>query len=280
MRKRLAGEIDELVKRETEKVERLKHKLSTVPVRNPSSLLGEEMARARDSVKQMRRLLSERDLAEAKSEAERAAGSLDRAGEHLQDLEAHRPKRAGGQGEPEQERDKNTQAVAEARALAQEIADDLAKALPRPSETMTPQEREAARAQAERQAAIGRRTDDVAAEAARKLGKLPGMDKAESELRGASSRMQQAGELLRKAETRGAATAERDAAERLSKLRDSMQERSMGSGRQHRDPVRIPGSDESSAPRAWRQELLDAMKEKAPERYRDEVRRYYEELVK
>jgi hypothetical protein len=85
---------------------------------------------------------------------------------------------------------------------------------------------------------------------------------------------------LRKAETRGAATAERDAAERLSKLRDSMQERSMGSGRQHRDPVRIPGSEESSAPRAWRQELLDAMKEKAPERYRDEVRRYYEELVK
>ena len=49
---------------------------------------------------------------------------------------------------------------------------------------------------------------------------------------------------------------------------------------QRRDPVRIPGADESTAPRAWRQELLDAMKEKAPERFRDEVRRYYEELVK
>jgi hypothetical protein len=59
-----------------------------------------------------------------------------------------------------------------------------------------------------------------------------------------------------------------------------MQERTMGSAEKHRDPVRIPGADESSAPRAWRQELLDAMKEKAPERYRDEVRRYYEELVK
>ena len=39
-------------------------------------------------------------------------------------------------------------------------------------------------------------------------------------------------------------------------------------------------ADDSAAPRAWRQELLDAMKEKAPERFRDEVRRYYEELVK
>jgi hypothetical protein len=63
-------------------------------------------------------------------------------------------------------------------------------------------------------------------------------------------------------------------------MMDSMQERSMGGAEQHRDPVRIPGADESSAPRAWRQELLDAMKERAPERYRDEVRRYYEELVK
>src|SRR6185503_14926068 len=128
--------------------------------------------------------------------------------------------------------------------------------------------------------AIGRRTDDVAGEAARRLGKLPGMDKAESELKGAAARMRQAGELLRRDQSRAAATAERDAAERLAKLRDSMQERSMGTGRQRHDPVRIPGSDESSAPRAWRQELLDAMKEKAPERYRDEVRRYYEELVK
>ena len=28
------------------------------------------------------------------------------------------------------------------------------------------------------------------------------------------------------------------------------------------------------------QELLDAMREKAPERFREEVRKYYEELVK
>jgi len=92
--------------------------------------------------------------------------------------------------------------------------------------------------------------------------------------------MRQAAEMLKKSESKQAGTAERDAADRLAKLRDSLQERSMGSSKQHHDPVRIPGADESSAPRAWRQELLDAMKEKAPERFRDEVRRYYEELVK
>ena len=95
---------------------------------------------------------------------------------------------------------------------------------------MTPQDREAARAQAERQSAIGKRTDDVAGEAARKLGGMPGMEKAESELKGASARMRQAGESLRRDDSKGAATAERDAADRLAKLRDSMQDRQMGSG--------------------------------------------------
>ncbi|MEA2698104.1 MAG: hypothetical protein QOI66_2375, partial [Myxococcales bacterium] len=131
-----------------------------------------------------------------------------------------------------------------------------------------------------RQGTIGNRTDETADEVAKKLGKLPGLEKAEGELKGASTRMRQASELLRKSETKQAAGAERDAADRLAKLRDSMQERSMGGSKQQHDPVRIPGADESTAPRAWRQELMDAMKEKAPERYRDDVRRYYEELVR
>jgi hypothetical protein len=277
VQKRLKGELDEFLKREGEKVEKLKQKLNSVPSKDPESALSEEIGRARESAKQIRRLLSERDLAEAKGEAERAAGSLDRATDHISEMAEVRR----GQRPPtEAERDKGAEAVGESRALAQEIADDLAKILPRPSETMTPQEREAARNQAERQGAIGRRTEEIAGEASRRLGKMPGMEKAESELRGAANRMKQAADMLKRDQSKGAATAERDAADRLAKLRDSMQERSMGAGRQHRDPVRIPGSDESSAPRAWRQELLDAMKEKAPERFRDEVRRYYEELVK
>jgi hypothetical protein len=275
--RRLKGQMEEFLKKEGEKVDRLKQRLASVPTGDRESALSEEVNRARDSTKQLRRLLAERDLAEAKGEAERAGNSLERAVDHIDEMAAarrgHRPA-----GDPE--RDKTGEALGEARAIAQEISDDLAKVMPRPSETMTPQEREAARAQAEKQGAIGRRTDDVADEAARRLGKLPGMEKAENELRGAATRMRQAGEALKRDETKGAATAERDAADRLAKLRDSMQERQMGGGRQSREPVRIPGADESAAPRAWRQELLDAMKEKAPDRFRDDVRRYYEELVR
>jgi hypothetical protein len=277
LQKRLKGQLEELMKREGDKIDRLKQRLAGVPTGNPESALSEEIERARESATQMRRLLSERDVAEAKSEAERAESSLERAGEHLDEMaEARR----GRHGAGEAEHDKRAEAVGEARGLAQEIADDLAKLMPKGSDTLTPEQREAARAQAEKQSAIGKRTDELAEEAARRLGKMPGMEKAASDLKGAGARMREAGDSLRRDESKPAATAERDAADRLAKLRDGMQERTMGSAEKHRDPVRIPGADESSAPRAWRQELLDAMKEKAPERYRDEVRRYYEELVK
>src|SRR4029077_16644395 len=94
-------------------------------------------------------------------------------------------------GGAEAERDKRAEAVGEARGLAQEIADDLGKLMPKPSDTLSPAEREAARGQAEKQAAIGKRTDELAEEAARRLGKMPGMEKAASDLKGASARMRE-----------------------------------------------------------------------------------------
>jgi hypothetical protein len=281
--KRLQGQLEDFLKREGEKIDKLKQRLASVPTGDPESALAEDVERARDSAKQMMRLLSERDLAEAKGEAERAANNLDRAADHLQEAAGQPPdggKRGNKRKGADAEREKSAEAVGEARGLAQEIADDLEKLLPRPQETMSPADREQARQQSEKQGAIGDRTDETADEAARKLGKTPGLEKAQGELKSAASRMRQAAEMLKRSESKGAASAERDAADRLSKLRDSMQERSMGSSRPKHDPVRIPGADESAAPRAWRQELMDAMKEKAPERFRDEVRRYYEELVK
>jgi hypothetical protein len=279
--KRLKGQLDEFLKRENDKIERLRSRLAGVQTGDPESALAEEIERARDSAKQMKRLFAERDLSEAKGEAERAASSLDRAGEHMGDgAEEGGGAGSGNRKRKSRARPADIEAVNEARATAQEIADDLAKILPRASEMMTPEEREQARAQAERQNAIGNRTDETAAEAARRLGKMPGLEKAEADLKGAGTRMRQAAEMLKKSESKPAAGAERDAADRLAKLRDSLQERTMGSGKQQHDPVRIPGADESTAPRAWRQELMDAMKEKAPERFRDEVRRYYEELVR
>ena len=144
---------------------------------------------------------------------------------------------------------------------------------------MSPADREQARQQSEKQGAIGERTDETAGEAARRLGKMPGLEKAEGELKGAANRMRQAADMLKRAIPRAPPwpSATRPIACRSCAIR--CRSARWAAAAKH-DPVRIPGADESTAPRAWRQELMDAMKEKAPERFRDEVRRYYEELVK
>jgi len=275
--KRVRGQMAEWLRKENEKVDRLRQRLGQIKTGDPENALSEEVERARESTRQLKRLFAERDLAEAKDEADRAAASLDRATERLDQSGGLRRK----QGKPgEAARADATADLGEARALTKEIGDDVRALLPKPEETLSPEERERAQTQASRQGEIGDRTTDTGKEAGKRLGKLPGLENAEEDLRGAAEQMRQAAEHLRKSEAKQAGAAERNAAERLAKLRDAMQERSMGGTRNQRDPVRIPGADESSAPRAWRQELLDAMKEKAPEHFRDDVRRYYEELVR
>jgi hypothetical protein len=54
-----------------------------------------------------------------------------------------------------------------------------------------------------------------------------------------------------------------------------------GDGRDpSREKVAIPGAEAHKVPEEFRKDLLDAMKQGAPERYKGEVQRYYEELVK
>jgi hypothetical protein len=47
-----------------------------------------------------------------------------------------------------------------------------------------------------------------------------------------------------------------------------------------RQKVEVPDADPNGAPREFRKDLLDAMKQGTPERYRDQVKQFYEELVK
>lgn len=54
-----------------------------------------------------------------------------------------------------------------------------------------------------------------------------------------------------------------------------------GEGQQSsREKVEIPDEDQFQAPKEFRRDLLEAMKQGAPDRYREQVKRYYEELVK
>ena len=76
--KEMAAEMDKFVAETREKLETLRSRLGTPTPRELGEDGDDELKRAQESAKQMRRLLPEREWGEAKKEAERAVSSLRR----------------------------------------------------------------------------------------------------------------------------------------------------------------------------------------------------------
>jgi hypothetical protein len=108
----------------------------------------------------------------------------------------------------------------------------------------------------------------------------PGAAQAAAALEEIAGQMRQAGQDLHEGAAHEGAGRASQVAERLAELRRNLGRRQQSAGSGTREPVRIPDAEAYRAPREWRQELMEAMREKAPEKFRDEVRRYYEELVR
>jgi len=270
--KRLGAQLDAFLAKAKQSLDGVQRRIAGAPPHEAGSALGADLEKARDNVRQMRRQLPAKEWAEARKEGERLAAGLRRVQGTLAERSAGKPMSSSMEGYSQQ--------INEAGALAQDLAADLAKLVPRGDEALTPAQREQARGMGERQESIGERTERLAQELDKRQNQVPGADMAASELGGIAGQMRQASKDLRQgAAVEGAGRAQ-EAADRLAKLRESMGQRPMGSARSTREPVRIPGADEYRAPREWREELMEAMREQAPDKFRDEVRRYYEELVR
>ena len=268
---RLGAQLDAFLAKAKQSLDGVQRRIAGAPPREAGTL-GADLERARDNVRQLRRQLPAKEWAEARKESERLAAGLRRVQGTLGERSAGKPMSSSLEGYSEQ--------INEAGALAQDLASDLAKLAPRSEEALSPAQRERARGMGERQESIGERTERLAQELDKRQNQVPGADMASSELGGIASQMRQASKDLRQGATVEGAGRTQEAADRLAKLRESMGQRPMGSARSTRDPVRIPGADEYRAPREWREELMEAMREQAPDKFRDEVRRYYEELVR
>lgn len=133
----------------------------------------------------------------------------------------------------------------------------------------------------QRQGSLSERATELAKKAKERGGRVPGLEKSEDELKKIGEDMQQAGDQMKEGAMKEGGNRAREIAERIARLRDSMGQKGQSSGRgNRREPVRIPGAGENQAPREWREELMEAMREKAIDRYSEETRRYYRELVK
>jgi len=117
---------------------------------------------------------------------------------------------------------------------------------------------------------------------------IPGLrDKLKPDLDKARKNMDSAAKELGKGRGKAARERQNEAQEQLDKamqsLEQTLKEQRGKAGEQPgvndpREKVGIPGED--AVPREFRKELLEKMKERAPEKYKKRIDRYYKELVK
>jgi soluble cytochrome b562 len=299
--RRVAGEADDLLDRYKEKaaeaakntqnpqrekakktLEKLKKEVGEIPREGLTPFSQEELDALKKRLDDVDRMLNEGDLAEAQSMAKQAQDGLRLIGADIEDDLA---------GEhPWSPRTWDAQdKVGKSQPLAKELVDDLKAATPRPEALMGADDRQKMNEMRRRQQQLLRRAQELVQKAKKGARDLPGQagEAAQKGLGEAGEKMGRASERFGAPDPLGARDEAQGAADKLAELQGKMSRASRpqtvgGRGRDDDDePVKIPGSEEYKPPEAFREDILDAMKkEKPPEPYKDQVKRYYEELVK
>jgi hypothetical protein len=279
----MRDKVDPVAKRAREKVAQLKKQVEAI---EPGALPPydiEELMRVKDQIDGLDKALAGGDVDEARSAARHAEQGLSTLDSDLHDEEA----RAWHGGPPGAK--KAREHAEQGEQLARQIADDLNKVLPQPGEMMSAEDQKRMGELGQRQQATRKRTQELERELSRKTGAdgkpIAMPPQLGDGLRQAGQHMDRAEAELNRKDARDAGGEEGQALDRLNKLQEQLQRErrpreQQAGGRLDKEPVKIPGADEYRAPKEFRQDLLEAMKRGAPGQYREQVKRYYEELVK
>ncbi|MDF1566136.1 MAG: hypothetical protein P1V51_24100 [Deltaproteobacteria bacterium] len=310
LEKRVTGKLDELAKRLKAKAEAAKKKLEEMPPEIQDAVVGlydrETLDQAASRLEETRMLLEARDFDEALKTAQEALRNVATVRGLFQDARRDKrllrrmlPPQVGlSPEELEKALKEGDGRVDEAHQLSRELVEELEQLFPDPREVFGKQEQQ-------RLSQMGREQDGLRQRAS-KLGqqmrsiaeKAPIFSpEMEQTLREGQRHMSEASQRLSQSDARRATGQEQAAAERLSELGEQLEEamkqqgesgmpipmsssNSSGGRMTRSEPVEIPDAEAYKAPEAFRKELLEAMKEGAPDRYQDQVKRYYEELVR
>ncbi len=182
--------------------------------------------------------------------------------------------------------------LTEAGEKAQALADKLGGMQPKPGEGLTPGEGQQAGQLGKMQGEIGERLQKLQEKLHEMSQENPGAGDAMREaLEGAGKAMGEARQELDGKRPGGAQKKQQEALEKLQQAQQQLEEqmqRQKQSGESGPedglpDPkakVDIPQDDPYASPRNLREEILRAMGERAPDSYKDAIRKFYEELTK
>ncbi len=264
----------------------------------------EDFAQARDRLEDLRKALHGRDLDASLETVRRTLGPLQRLAVGLQDdafLAEHYPQLRMKDAHDLRDAQRHAQA---ALGPARQIRDELERMFPDPRTVLPERDQQRMGQLAQRQGQLEREANDLRQKLDQLSQQAPLFPPRAGELLGGAQRhMQRAqGELAQRNPQRGHGE-QRDALDGLERFRKGMEDAARnareGSGpafpfpfgedpegregeglEAAREKVEIPGADRYKVPDEFRKDLLDAMKQGAPEPYRGDVQHYYEELVR
>lgn len=263
-------------------VERLRKRLKDMDESGLTPFAKEELDIVLRRLTDVESMTSDGDLAEATSMARQAKQSLDTIAGELEAALEDDPKSKWADATQDA-----LDAVGRARPIAKDLIDELQALLPRPDQIMSADDLRALERLRRRQAVNRDRTRRLSDKTKQHGGELPGDTGAElgKKLGGAIKHMEATDERARAKDPSGTREGTRAAADALAKARDRARSaaRQAQEGAVADEPIRIPGADEYRAPERFREDLLEAMKKKGPQGpdgYDEQIKRYYEELIK
>ena len=271
--------IQPFIRSQLARLAEVKKKLGEIDTRVLNPYDQEQLQRARQRHKNLKDLLQQGDLDEALQISRRMRNIL-------QVLEDDLSEEAAGHYSRRRKRlRKAHRRSRSARRTSEQIAADLEAIFPRPRSLLDRPERQKLRQLQRRQQNLRKQLQQTLRQLGKEPGKMPFMgNKARQSLKDSSEFMGKAAGTLRSLKVQQAHGFQEAAADKLSGAQKSMRasrrsSRKRGAGAR-RERIKIPGAESFRPPREFRQDILEAMKEKAPRGFLGQVKRYYEELVR
>ncbi|MEZ4271516.1 MAG: DUF4175 family protein [Myxococcota bacterium] len=254
--------------------------------------VSQHLDKARQRLLDLDALLEHQDFSEAR---QMAAESLDAQ----QELKGYLGDRVGRHSRAPAWQDAE-KAAASAVERTDEVRKMLDELFPDPEKVLSPQEMEQMRRMSQRQQELQQRAEKLGEKMGAMAQEMPLFGGQPRSLLDAAKReMGDAAESLGSKQLPGAVGHERRALEMLGELRQGLEQAAQKSGgqgmplplggpgqgrgpgrNQKQENVEIPPQDPNRDAPRFRQDLLEAAKQPAPERYEDAVQRYYKELIR
>jgi hypothetical protein len=273
--------INPFVRRELAKLARLKRRVGEID----SSVLApydqEQLERIRQRVRDLKGMLDQGDLDEALRMALRTRNGLQVLQDDMaEEMEGQHPRRRARMA-------RSLRKTRSSRKLADELVSDLRSIFPHPRSLLDRGDLGKLRQLQRRQRDLKRKLQQMRAQLDQKSQRaVIKSEEVAQTLRESGNLMGKAGRKLGRLQPQEAHGAQEAAADRLAQLRRQMEQArqprqwSQAGPSVLRERIHIPGADAFRPPKEFREDILDAMKEKPPASYQGQVKRYYEELVR